>query len=134
MTMTNHPKLDASPAPLDSGRFRFRFFLHEPEGGWVSFPESRAMSIYRGELPIRTYAGETMRMAVAVVELGGDKTISLKTVYISEWKIGDDGFVDEAEQMRGLVEKINGVVDRGEIATAEQVDAIRRCLADSPTG
>jgi hypothetical protein len=133
MTMTNHPKIDALPLPLDPDRYHFRFFLHQPEGGWVSFPESRAMAIYRGELPIRSYAGATMKMAVAVVEHGECNPATLKSVYISDWKIGDDGFVDNAEQMRGFVEKLDGGVDRGEVATTEEVEAINRCLDDLPT-
>jgi hypothetical protein len=47
---------------------------------------------------------------------------------ISTWRIGDDGFADKSDQMRHIIEKIDGGVGDAEIATKEDVEAIRRCL------
>lgn len=113
-----------------AGRQVIRMFVDDPLMRWRAFPVSRGMSIYRGEARVQKFAGNTMRIATAVVEFDGDKPVALTSLSISNWKIGADGFADQNEQMRGIVEKIDGGAGDADVsmATKEDVEAIKRCL------
>ena len=109
---------------------RIRFFYDKPSSGWQAFPVSRGEEIFRGELSVPEHAGKTMRIAIAHVDECENKPVVLNNLSVSSWKIGDDGFADQSEQMRRILELINGEPDSSgdSIVTKEDFEAIRRCM------
>jgi hypothetical protein len=114
----------------NSTKHRVRFFYDNPSTGWQAFPVSRGEAIFRGELPVPEYAGKTMRIAIAHVDECESKLVALNNMSISSWKIGDDGIAVQSEQMRRILELINGEPDnRGDsIVSKEDFEAIKYCL------
>ena len=109
---------------------RIRFFYDKPSSGWQAFPVSRGEAIFRGELSVPEHAGKTMRIAIAHVDECENKPVVLNNLSVSSWKIGDDGFTDQPEQMRCILELINGEPDVGEdsVVTKEDFEAIKHYL------
>lgn len=109
---------------------RVLFFYDNPSAGWQAFPVSRGEAIFRGELPIPEHAGKTMRIAIAHVDADEYKPVALNNLSISSWKIGDDGIADQDEQMRRILERINGEIDVSgdSVVTKEDFEAIKHCL------
>lgn len=109
---------------------RVRFFYDNPSTGWQAFPVSRGEAIFRGELSVPEHAGKTMRIAIAHVDEDDNKLIALKNLSVSGWKIGDDGFADQQEQLRRILELINGEPDNSgdSIITKDDLEAIKHCL------
>jgi hypothetical protein len=128
--MSKNSKSNLNSTIKNSARHRVRFFYDNPSTGWQAFPVGRGEAIFLGELSVPEHAGKTMRIAIAHVDECENKPVALNNVSISSWKIGDDGLADQDEQMRHIVERINGEPDTSgdSIVTKEDIEAIKQCL------
>ena len=112
-----------------------RFFVDDPDVGWKPVGQHRWFDIANGKIRVPKMAGKTFRSAYALVEIDGRKVVALCRVYLSHWKIGNDGFADPDDQMRPTAQYTNMEVRPGDhaktIPTKEDVEAIKRCLGIS---
>ncbi|MGC2458487.1 MAG: hypothetical protein WA435_10890, partial [Gallionellaceae bacterium] len=109
-----------------------RFFIEDPDLGWIAIGRNRWDAIHKGELRVPKWAGKTLRSAWAHVEIDGRRVVALNRVSISTLKIKDDGFVDQDDQLQQLRKSVD-MYSRGEkqtdsIPTNEDVEATKRCL------
>lgn len=128
--MPENSQNDCTQQLPDSGHQKIRYFNDDPSTGWQAIPAARAEAIYRRELRVPELAGKTMRIAIAYVKFDAGTPITLSSLSISHWKIDDDGIADKTDQMRRIIEKIDGGVggDGDSIATNDDVEAIKCCL------
>lgn len=125
--MRNNPKNNCTPKFAISARSAIRAFIHKPASGWVQIGINRAVAIQNGELCVPERAGKTIRVALAYIEIEGRIPVTLRNLTISEWKISDSGFADQAKQMSRIAEMIDGGIDDlGKIIpTSKDVEAIK---------
>lgn len=128
--MSENSQSNLNSTIRNSTKQRVRFFYDNPSTGWQAFPVSRGEAIFRGELSVPEYAGKTMRIAIAHVDEDENKLVALNNLSVSSWKIGDDGFADQTEQMRCILELINGEPEASgdSVVTKEDFEAIKHCL------
>ena len=129
--MSKNPQNDYEPFPPEERRSS-RFFIEDPDLGWLAIGRNRWDAIHKGEIRVPKWAGKTLRSAWVSVEIDGRKVIGLLAVQISTLKIGDDGLADQDDRSRQLRKSVD-MYSRGEkqtdsIPTTEDVEAIRRCL------
>ena len=98
-TMSKNPQNDYEPFPPEERRSS-RFFIEDPDLGWIAIGRNRWSAIHKGELRVPKWAGKTLRSAWASVEIDGRRVVALNRVSISTLKIKDDGFVDQDDQFQ----------------------------------
>lgn len=116
-------------------RSTVRFLIDDPALGWRLFPLTRALVAYQGELRMPEYAGMSVRIAFAHMELEDGRPAVLKRLECSAWHLDDEGRIDQDRLMEGIVERIDpvaGTIDFRLLAsvsvTDEDISAIQRCL------
>ncbi|MFZ2161976.1 MAG: hypothetical protein WAW02_07160 [Sideroxyarcus sp.] len=107
-----------------------RFFFDEGKSEWKPIGSKKFLDIRDGKFCVPKRSGKNMRVAVATVEIEGRTLVVLRNLTISEWKIGDNGFVDQEVLMAGIAKWIDGGTGKaGYITPApEDFEAIKRCL------
>jgi hypothetical protein len=107
-----------------------RFFFDEGTSEWKPIGAKKFLDIRDGKFCVPIHSGKIMRVAVASVEVEGRTPVVLRNLTISEWKIGDNGLVDQEVLMAGIAKWIDGGAGKaGYITPApEDFEAIKRCL------
>jgi hypothetical protein len=78
-------------------------------------------------------AGKTIRAAITNVKIERRKPAVLNYLRMENWKIGDDGIADEADQFQHVMQRITAAAgdDADTAPTQEEIGAIKRCLGIS---
>lgn len=125
-----HPSGSAAPQ-----RHAIRFLVDDPVLGWKIFPLTRALAANRGDLRLPEYAGCSLRIAFAHVEIVGGHLAKLTRLDCSGWLLDAEGRINQDKLMRDNVESIDpveGAIDFRLLAsvpvTSEDIMSIRRCL------
>lgn len=107
-----------------------RYFIEKPDTGWKPISGSRVIAFQRGKLCVPEQANKKVRVAVADIEMNGNKPTALSNLTISEWKLDEIGFVDQAAFTARIVEKIDGGDGKPREATfaPEDLESIKRRL------
>jgi hypothetical protein len=106
--MSKDPKNEYAlplPAATQQGS---RYFIEQLGSGWKPISGSRVIAFQRGKLCVPEQANKKVRVAIADIEMNGNKPTALSNLTISEWKLDEIGFVDQAAFTARIVEKIDG--------------------------
>ncbi|MFA7398981.1 MAG: hypothetical protein WCZ98_00700 [Sideroxydans sp.] len=128
--MSKYPKNEcALPLPVTTQQGS-RYFIEKPDSGWKPISGSRVIAFQRGKLCIPEQANKKVRVAIADIEMNGNKPTALSNLTISEWQLDEIGFVDQAAFTARIVEKIDGGDGESREAkfTPEDLESIKRRL------
>lgn len=124
-----------TPGSSDPQRHAIRFLVDDPVLGWKIFPLTRALAAYHGEATIPEYAGRSLRIAFAHVEVAGGHFTCLTRLECSEWLLDGEGRVDQDKLMRNIVKGIDPPVEPIDFrllasvpVVEKDIIAIQRCL------
>jgi len=130
--MNKTPKSESAPNQHKSRQQKFRNFVFVPGAGWKAIGGMRSMKP-RKALYLPECAGMTVRAALANVKIERSKPVVLNYLRMENWKIGDDGVADEADQFQHVFRRITTAAgdDADTAPTQEETEAIKRCLGIS---
>lgn len=116
-------------------RHAIRFLVDDPVHGWKTFPLTRALAAYHGDLTITEYAGCTLRIAFAHAEVAGGHLTRLTRLECAEWLLDGEGRVDQDRLMNDIKESIDPTEEPIDFRVLSSVPvtnvdimAIRGCL------
>ena len=78
------------------GRISIRYLLRDPERGWIRFAKAKVEAVTNEQLVMPEYAGLTIDIACAYVEMLFSKPIRLVKVERDAWPVRSDGMYDKA--------------------------------------
>lgn len=84
----------------------------------------------RGDLRLPEFSNRVMRVVLVYVRLNNRKVDAVLRTEFSQWRIDGDGIVNQAERLRRVVEKIDGIaIDKSDLIERDcDLAAINRCL------
>ena len=131
--MNKTPKGEFAPKQRISGHQTFRNFVYVPGSGWKAIGGMSGSMKPRKAIYLPEYAGMTVRAALANVKIERSKPVVLNYLRMENWKIGDDGVADEADQFQHVFRRITTAAgdDADTAPTQEETEAIKRCLGIS---
>lgn len=92
---------------------------------------TRSKAIPSELLYLPAFAGKTVRAAIANINVKRGKPITLNSLRIESWKIGENGNADWEQQVQLVIARVLAEEDNYPsdiVATDEDIDAISRTL------
>lgn len=87
-----------------------RLLIADPVVGWRKLPMPKAMQVYRGESCLPEFANKTVVVAIAHLEVEGQKVVRLVRLERTEWPFDAGGRVDQNAVHAGLRMKMGDSV------------------------
>jgi len=106
-----------------------RYCLQDPVRGWIRLSQGDFDRYGFKGAAMPEFAGKEIIVAVAEVELDGQKIVRIESVRRVVWRFGEDGRLDQHARAKSIAKKLNEDVKREEFKFGDaDMEAFRRAF------